>query len=205
MVFFNDVRVFRWSNLHIFALEEPVDLITPDETFVFEVECCQCKNRVCSKTVPRTGYCSECRMPSGCHDYYWIVWVVLETGYALNDLWQKCPEYRLFLVLRYCPPDLTPCTWLQIPQLHLLSSSFLVFGSVLCQFVSSERFWDALLAKRYRDVFPPGIKVVGMSKIARTVMPPTNIRDVFFSEVGWTLTWLDFVVFFVSPTKYLSL
>jgi hypothetical protein len=129
--------------------------------------------------------------------------VVLETGYALNDLWQKCPEYRLFLVLRYCPPDLTPCTWLQIPQLHLLSSSFLVFGSVLCQFVSSERFWDALLAKRYRDVFPPGIKVVGMSKIARTVMPPTNIRDVFFSEVGWDTDMIGFRGFFCQPHQIL--
>lgn len=32
--FLREVRVFRWSNLHLFALEEPVDLITLDETFV---------------------------------------------------------------------------------------------------------------------------------------------------------------------------
>jgi hypothetical protein len=38
-VFLQELRVFRWSNLHLLALEEPVDLITPNETFVFKVEC----------------------------------------------------------------------------------------------------------------------------------------------------------------------
>ena len=32
--FLYKVHVFQWSNLHLFALEEPVDLITTYETFV---------------------------------------------------------------------------------------------------------------------------------------------------------------------------